>query len=348
MSWALPRLLRRVGAALVHTQYAVPLRCPCPAVVTVHDVSFERDPTLMRSRDRAVFRRVVPRAVRRACARSHRLAALAGRPRRAYGVHPSASWSPRTASTPPSTPARPRSTGTCSRWERSSRARTCSPPWPRLARWVSRSSSSARPETQGSPRSCGAAARGSRAMSRSSGWPSSTAAPRASCRRPATRASGCRCSRRWRAGRPSSPSASRRFSRSWAMRPWSSSRGELADGIRRALAERDRLAWAGLERARAFSWRATAEATVRGVPRGVRAMSVSAVVVSHGHAAEVEQLLPALVPQVDECVVVANLPGSAATRRRGRARDREPAAVSLRREHEPRHRRDDGRVRARA
>ncbi len=66
MSWALPRLLRRVGAALVHTQYAVPLRCPCPAVVTVHDVSFERDPTLMRSRDRAVFRRVVPRAVRRA------------------------------------------------------------------------------------------------------------------------------------------------------------------------------------------------------------------------------------------------------------------------------------------
>ncbi len=40
-------------------------------------------------------------------------------------------------------------------------------------------------------------------------------------------------------------------------------------------------------------------------------MSVSAVVVSHGHAAEVERLLPALVPQVDEVVVVANLPGSA-------------------------------------
>ena len=28
MSWSLPRLLRRLGAALVHTQYAVPLRCP--------------------------------------------------------------------------------------------------------------------------------------------------------------------------------------------------------------------------------------------------------------------------------------------------------------------------------
>jgi len=37
---------------------------------------------------------------------------------------------------------------------------------------------------------------------------------------------------------------------------------------------------------------------------------VSAVVVSHGHARELEALLPALVPQVDETVVVANLPGS--------------------------------------
>ena len=39
-------------------------------------------------------------------------------------------------------------------------------------------------------------------------------------------------------------------------------------------------------------------------------MSVSAVVVSHGHAAELAGLLPALAPQVDEVVVVANLPGS--------------------------------------
>jgi glycosyltransferase involved in cell wall biosynthesis len=36
----------------------------------------------------------------------------------------------------------------------------------------------------------------------------------------------------------------------------------LADGVRRALAERDRLVVAGLERARAFSWRAAAERTV--------------------------------------------------------------------------------------
>jgi GT2 family glycosyltransferase len=39
-------------------------------------------------------------------------------------------------------------------------------------------------------------------------------------------------------------------------------------------------------------------------------MSVSAVVVSHGHARELERSLPALAPQVDELVVVANLPGS--------------------------------------
>ena len=39
-------------------------------------------------------------------------------------------------------------------------------------------------------------------------------------------------------------------------------------------------------------------------------MTVSAVVVSHGHARQVSELLPALRPQVDELVVVANVPGS--------------------------------------
>lgn len=66
MAWALPRLLRRSGASLVHTQYALPLRSPCPAVVTIHDLSFERHPGLMRRRDRLVFPRVVPRSARRA------------------------------------------------------------------------------------------------------------------------------------------------------------------------------------------------------------------------------------------------------------------------------------------
>jgi len=39
-------------------------------------------------------------------------------------------------------------------------------------------------------------------------------------------------------------------------------------------------------------------------------VTVSAVVVSHGHAADVEALLPLLRPQVDEVVVVANVRGS--------------------------------------
>ena len=66
MLWTLPRLLRRRGAALVHTQYALPARSPAPAVVTIHDLSFEREPELMSRKDRAVFRRVVPHAARNA------------------------------------------------------------------------------------------------------------------------------------------------------------------------------------------------------------------------------------------------------------------------------------------
>ena len=66
MAWTLSRLLRRVAADLVHTQYAIPLRCPCPAVVTIHDLSFERDPGSMKRKDLRVFRSVVPRAAREA------------------------------------------------------------------------------------------------------------------------------------------------------------------------------------------------------------------------------------------------------------------------------------------
>jgi len=40
---------------------------------------------------------------------------------------------------------------------------------------------------------------------------------------------------------------------------------------------------------------------------------VSGIVVSHGHARELETLLPALAPQVDEVVVIANVPGSVPT-----------------------------------
>jgi alpha-1,3-rhamnosyl/mannosyltransferase len=86
MAWTLPRALRRLGAALVHTQYAVPLACPCPAVVTIHDLSFERGH--MGARDRLVFRRVVPRAARSAA----RILTVSERTKRdlveLYGVAP--------------------------------------------------------------------------------------------------------------------------------------------------------------------------------------------------------------------------------------------------------------------
>jgi glycosyltransferase involved in cell wall biosynthesis len=66
MSVRLPRLLRRLAPQLAHFQHVVPPSCPCPAVVTIHDLSFERHPELMSRRDRLVFRTMVPRSVRRA------------------------------------------------------------------------------------------------------------------------------------------------------------------------------------------------------------------------------------------------------------------------------------------
>jgi glycosyltransferase involved in cell wall biosynthesis len=88
MAWSLPRTLRRLGARLCHTQHALPLRAPCPCVVTVHDVSFARDPSVMGWKDRATFRLVVPRAVRRAA----RVLTVSERTKRdlvaLYGVDP--------------------------------------------------------------------------------------------------------------------------------------------------------------------------------------------------------------------------------------------------------------------
>jgi glycosyltransferase involved in cell wall biosynthesis len=66
MATSLPRLLGRLRPALAHFQHALPLNCPCPAVVTVHDLSFESQAESMGWRDRLIFKRVVPRAARRA------------------------------------------------------------------------------------------------------------------------------------------------------------------------------------------------------------------------------------------------------------------------------------------
>jgi glycosyltransferase involved in cell wall biosynthesis len=66
MAWRLPRLLRRLRPALGHFVHSLPLAMPAPGVVTVQDLSWERDPSVMGRADRWTFKLVVPRAARRA------------------------------------------------------------------------------------------------------------------------------------------------------------------------------------------------------------------------------------------------------------------------------------------
>ena len=66
MAVRMPLLLRRLRPALAHFVHALPPALPCPAVLTVQDLSFEEDATLMGRRETAIFRFVVPRSARRA------------------------------------------------------------------------------------------------------------------------------------------------------------------------------------------------------------------------------------------------------------------------------------------
>ncbi len=66
MAWSLPRLLRRLAPELAHFQHALPLGYRGRSVLTLHDLSFERDPALMGRLDRLTFGVVVPRSARRA------------------------------------------------------------------------------------------------------------------------------------------------------------------------------------------------------------------------------------------------------------------------------------------
>ena len=93
----------------------------------------------------------------------------------------------------------------------------------------------------------------------------------------------------------------------------------LAEGMRQALADRERLVAAGLERARQLHLGGDRAPHGRRLPGGARGVRVAAVVVTHGHRAELAESLPALVPQVDEVVVIANTPGSAPAERSARA-----------------------------
>jgi glycosyltransferase involved in cell wall biosynthesis len=66
MAVSVPRLLRRLRPALAHFVHALPLSPPGRAVLTVQDLSFERDAGVMGARDRLIFRTAVPRSARRA------------------------------------------------------------------------------------------------------------------------------------------------------------------------------------------------------------------------------------------------------------------------------------------
>jgi glycosyltransferase involved in cell wall biosynthesis len=66
MALSVPRLLRRARPALAHFIHSLPLSCPVPAVVTVQDLSWERDPGVFGRWDLLTFKIFVRRAVRNA------------------------------------------------------------------------------------------------------------------------------------------------------------------------------------------------------------------------------------------------------------------------------------------
>ncbi len=88
MALRVPLLLRRLRPALAHFVHSLPLRTPCPTILTVQDLSFERDASLMGRRETAIFRVVVPRSARRA----HRVIAISQRTKddlvELYGLPP--------------------------------------------------------------------------------------------------------------------------------------------------------------------------------------------------------------------------------------------------------------------
>jgi glycosyltransferase involved in cell wall biosynthesis len=88
MAVGVPRLLRRLRPALVHFVHSLPLVCPSPAVLTVQDLSWERDPSVFGRWDLVTFKIFVRRSVRRA----RRVLAISERTKRdlveLYGTAP--------------------------------------------------------------------------------------------------------------------------------------------------------------------------------------------------------------------------------------------------------------------
>jgi len=66
MAVGAPRLLARLQPRLAHFVHSLPLRCPVPAVLTVQDLSWERDPSVFGRWDLVTFKVFVRRSVKRA------------------------------------------------------------------------------------------------------------------------------------------------------------------------------------------------------------------------------------------------------------------------------------------
>lgn len=62
----LSRELRRNPVDVLHVQFTAPPFCPCPVIVSVHDLSFEHLPQTFKRRSRAQLRLTVRRSARRA------------------------------------------------------------------------------------------------------------------------------------------------------------------------------------------------------------------------------------------------------------------------------------------
>jgi glycosyltransferase involved in cell wall biosynthesis len=78
MAVGVPRLLARLRPSLAHFVHALPLRCPVPAVLTVQDLSWERDPSVFGRWDLLTFKVFVRRSVKRA----HHVFAISERTKR--------------------------------------------------------------------------------------------------------------------------------------------------------------------------------------------------------------------------------------------------------------------------
>ena len=343
MAWSLPRLLHRLGASLVHTQYALPLRCPCPAVVTIHDLSFERDASLMSAGRRAAFRWAVPRAARGAA----RVLTVSERSKRdiveLYDVPPERIVVTPNGVDPVFRPGAPGgrdyvlAVGAIQRRKNQLAALLA-------AREVGLPLVVVGPEKEPAVarrlREQGATLRGYVSIDELAALYRGAA-----CLVQASRYEGFGLPvlEAMASGTPVVTVPDAALLEVVADAAVVVEEHELADGIRRALVDREALsrarpgAGAGLLLARGR------RADARRLPGGARPVTISAVVVSHGHAAELERSLPALLPQVDQVVSSRTLPGSVGVVPAGRSGDREREAAAACGERQPRHRGDGGR-----